>query len=239
MFLFSFSARHKPKKPLVIQFSRYTGWPRKNGTGYFSQYVDAITVLVSVYEVTSPEKNDTKISNFGSVVCFLGHIFWGKGGKLPPPPTPQGPKKKSSRLQTKLVGDWTSLRPSAPQGQNVHTPLIQSKLHIGFYVIFSPRYFLSKWRKVSLTSCYSNTAQNKFHAWKNMFLFEEKKTHINVTTLIHFSMYPVAETWRFVEERAGNEAEIDNHHCKLIGRGKLRTTHDAPLLVMSSIVARS
>ena len=29
-----------------------------------------------MYEVTSPEKNDTKISNFGSVVCFLGHIFW-------------------------------------------------------------------------------------------------------------------------------------------------------------------
>ena len=51
-----------------------TGWPRKNGTGYFPQDVDAIK-LVSVYEVTSPEKNDTKISNFGSVVCFLGHIF--------------------------------------------------------------------------------------------------------------------------------------------------------------------
>ena len=32
--------------------------------------------LVSVYEVTSPEKNHTKISNFGSVVCFLGHILW-------------------------------------------------------------------------------------------------------------------------------------------------------------------
>ena len=30
--------------------------------------------LVSVYEVTS-ERNDTKISNFGSVVCFLGHIL--------------------------------------------------------------------------------------------------------------------------------------------------------------------
>ena len=29
-----------------------------------------------MYEVTSPEKNDTKISNFGSVVRFLGHIFW-------------------------------------------------------------------------------------------------------------------------------------------------------------------
>ena len=32
--------------------------------------------LVSVYEVSSPEKNDTKISNFGSVVCILGHILW-------------------------------------------------------------------------------------------------------------------------------------------------------------------
>ena len=30
-----------------------------------------IPQLVSVYAVTSPEKNDTKISNFGSVVCFL------------------------------------------------------------------------------------------------------------------------------------------------------------------------
>ena len=30
--------------------------------------------LVSVYEVTSLENNDTKISNFGSIVCFLGHI---------------------------------------------------------------------------------------------------------------------------------------------------------------------
>ena len=41
----------------------------------FPQCVDAITS--TVYEVTSPEKNDTKISNFGSVVCFLGHILWG------------------------------------------------------------------------------------------------------------------------------------------------------------------
>ena len=31
--------------------------------------------MVSVYEVTSPEKSDTKISNFGSVVCFLGYIL--------------------------------------------------------------------------------------------------------------------------------------------------------------------
>ena len=32
--------------------------------------------LVSVYEVTSPEKIDTKIKKIGSVVCFLGHILW-------------------------------------------------------------------------------------------------------------------------------------------------------------------
>ena len=46
---------------------------QKNGTAYFPQYVDAITNIV--YEVASPEKNDTKITNFGSVVCFLGHIL--------------------------------------------------------------------------------------------------------------------------------------------------------------------
>ena len=28
-------------------------------------------------EEPSPEKNDTKLSNFDSVVCFLGHILWG------------------------------------------------------------------------------------------------------------------------------------------------------------------
>ena len=38
-----------------------TGWPRKNRTAYFPQYVDAITDI-SVYEVTSPEQNDTKIT---------------------------------------------------------------------------------------------------------------------------------------------------------------------------------
>ena len=31
--------------------------------------------LVSVYEVTSPEKHDTEISNVGSVVRFLWHIL--------------------------------------------------------------------------------------------------------------------------------------------------------------------
>ena len=32
--------------------------------------------LILVYEVTSPEKNDTKISSLGSGVYFLGHILW-------------------------------------------------------------------------------------------------------------------------------------------------------------------
>ena len=40
------------------------------------RHVAAITGI-GVYEVTSPEKNYTKINNFGSVVCFLGHILWG------------------------------------------------------------------------------------------------------------------------------------------------------------------
>ena len=52
------------------------GPENKPGTAYFPQYVDAIAGT-SVYEVTSPEKHNTKISNFGSVVCFLVHILWG------------------------------------------------------------------------------------------------------------------------------------------------------------------
>ena len=45
---------------------------QKKGTAYiyFPQNVDAITGIL-VYAVTAPEKNDTKISNFGSVVYFL------------------------------------------------------------------------------------------------------------------------------------------------------------------------
>ena len=55
----------------------YRGWPIKTErirhTAYYTNNnVDAI----SVYEVTSPEKTDTKISKFGTVVCFLGHILW-------------------------------------------------------------------------------------------------------------------------------------------------------------------
>ena len=55
---------------------KYTGGPIKNERAYFQQYVDAITAGISVYKVTSPEKNNTKINNFGSVVCFLGHILY-------------------------------------------------------------------------------------------------------------------------------------------------------------------
>ena len=33
-------------------------------------------LLVSVYGVNSPEKNDPKITNFGLVVNFLGNILW-------------------------------------------------------------------------------------------------------------------------------------------------------------------
>ena len=57
------------------KYNYYKGWP-KNGTVYFPpQYVDTISGI-SVYEVTSPEQNDTKISKFGSVVCFLCRILW-------------------------------------------------------------------------------------------------------------------------------------------------------------------
>ena len=51
----------------------YTGWPRKNETAHFPQYV--MQQLISVYGVISPEKNNTKIGNFGSVVCLLEHIL--------------------------------------------------------------------------------------------------------------------------------------------------------------------
>ena len=53
----------------------YTGWPRKNRTGYFPQYVDAIAGI-NLWGNFSWEKW-YNISNFGSVVCFLGHILWG------------------------------------------------------------------------------------------------------------------------------------------------------------------
>ena len=32
-------------------------------------------LTVSVFEVTFPEKNDTEITNFCSLVCILGHIL--------------------------------------------------------------------------------------------------------------------------------------------------------------------
>ena len=53
----------------------YTGWSTKNnGTEYFLHHADAITAWYQ-YEATFPEKNDIKISNFGSVVSFLGYIL--------------------------------------------------------------------------------------------------------------------------------------------------------------------
>ena len=55
---------------------RKGGPEKENGTAYFPQYVDAITGIIAVWGNFSWEKNDTKISNFGSVVCFLGHILW-------------------------------------------------------------------------------------------------------------------------------------------------------------------
>ena len=44
-------------------YSNIQGGQEKKGTSYFPQYVDAINGK-SVYEISSPEKNDTKISNF-------------------------------------------------------------------------------------------------------------------------------------------------------------------------------
>ena len=52
---------------------RYTGWPIK--TELHTSHNTLMQKVASVYEVTSPEKNDTKITNYGSVVRFLGHIL--------------------------------------------------------------------------------------------------------------------------------------------------------------------
>ena len=51
----------------------YTGWFNKNGTANFPIHVDA--KRASADAISSLEKNDTNISNFGSVVSFLGHIL--------------------------------------------------------------------------------------------------------------------------------------------------------------------
>ena len=54
----------------LTQFMNHnTGWPRKNGTGYFPHYVDAITGI-SVWDNFSWEKW-YQDQQFGSVVCFL------------------------------------------------------------------------------------------------------------------------------------------------------------------------
>ena len=52
------------------------GGPPKKRNGILPTIIMWMQYLVSVYEVNPPEKNDTKTSNFGSVVCFLGHILW-------------------------------------------------------------------------------------------------------------------------------------------------------------------
>ena len=57
-----------------VWINHIQGGPEKNGMAYFPQYVDAITVI-SVWG-NSPDKNDTKISNFGTVVCFLGETHF-------------------------------------------------------------------------------------------------------------------------------------------------------------------
>ena len=48
--------------------------PEKNGTGYFLQYVDALTGMVSVYGITSPEKTLYQDKQFWLSSLFLGHI---------------------------------------------------------------------------------------------------------------------------------------------------------------------
>ena len=44
---------------------------KKTRMAHFQHDVNTVADI----EVAS-EKNDTKISNFGSVLCFLGHILW-------------------------------------------------------------------------------------------------------------------------------------------------------------------
>ena len=51
------------------------GGPEKNGTAYFPQYLKAITGI-SVWGNVSWKKRIPKFSNFGLVVCFLGHNLW-------------------------------------------------------------------------------------------------------------------------------------------------------------------
>ena len=49
----------------------------KNGTGCFPQNVDAIITGINVWGNFSRDCFFSKISHFGSVVCFLGDIWWG------------------------------------------------------------------------------------------------------------------------------------------------------------------
>ena len=54
------------------------GGPEKNGTAYFPQLIRGFNNWYQCMRyIASPEKNYTKIKNFGSVICFLiGHILW-------------------------------------------------------------------------------------------------------------------------------------------------------------------
>ena len=53
----------------------YTGWPNKNGTAYFPQYVDAITGI-GVWDNFSWEKWYQDQQFLFSSCFFLGHILW-------------------------------------------------------------------------------------------------------------------------------------------------------------------
>ena len=57
---------------LLVYCRVYTEWPIK--MELHTSKIIGMQYLVSVYEVTSPEKNDTKIP--GSVVCFLENVLW-------------------------------------------------------------------------------------------------------------------------------------------------------------------
>ena len=65
--------KYKLCSSINFTVGRNKGWPRKNGTANFPKYVDAITGIIVWGNLSW--NNDTKICNFGSVVCFLGHIF--------------------------------------------------------------------------------------------------------------------------------------------------------------------
>ena len=71
-YIFSLRLEHLATTAMTAGMHRcplIQGGPKWNGI--LSTIYDA--KLVSMYGVTSPDKNDTKISHFGSLVCFLEH----------------------------------------------------------------------------------------------------------------------------------------------------------------------